>query len=183
MKNAWKLLLIIVVGIIAVFGMCVFGIQSVQNKAFMLEEKIKVANSDIKVQEKRRADLIPNLVDCVKEYDKYEYESLLNIVKARGSNSDSVASKIQTKITAIAESYPELKSQSNYKQLMNELSITENMIAEYRSNYNKQVEKYNRYIKKFQVKIFLDILGYESQDYKYLDYNVSSDAPTNLFGE
>lgn len=66
---------------------------------------------------------------------------------------------------------------------MNELSITENLIAEYRSNYNKQIKEYNRYVRKFPTRIFLDILGYEVQKYTYLEYDEPVDAPQNLFGE
>ena len=88
-----------------------------------------------------------------------------------------------TSITAVSEAYPELKSNENYKELMNELSITENLIAEYRSNYNKQVKEYNRYIRKFPTRVFLDVLGYEIQNYTYLDYDAPVDAPQNLFGE
>lgn len=66
---------------------------------------------------------------------------------------------------------------------MNELSITENLIAEYRSNYNKQIKVYRRYVRKFPTRIFLDILGYEVQEYTYLDYEAPVDAPQNLFEE
>ena len=66
---------------------------------------------------------------------------------------------------------------------MNELSITENLIAEYRSNYNKQIKVYRRYVRKFPTRIFLDILGYEVREYTYLDYDAPVDAPQNLFGE
>ena len=71
----------------------------------------------------------------------------------------------------------------NYKELMNELSMTENLIAEYRSNYNKQIKEYNRYVKKFPTRYFLNILGYEGQEYEYLDYHAPIDAPQNLFSE
>ena len=90
---------------------------------------------------------------------------------------------VTTAITAVSEAYPELKSNENYKELMNELSITENLIAEYRSNYNKQVKEYNRYIRKFPTRFFLNILGYEVRKYTYLDYSAPADAPQNLFGE
>ena len=66
---------------------------------------------------------------------------------------------------------------------MNELSVTENLIAEYRSNYNKQIKNYNRYVRKFPTKQFLGLLGYEIQDYQYLDYNAPKDAPNDLFKE
>ena len=64
---------------------------------------------------------------------------------------------------------------------MNELSTTENLIANYRSNYNTWVKKYNQYIRKFPNKQILDMLGYEPVEYSYLTYDVSEDAPTNLF--
>lgn len=85
--------------------------------------------------------------------------------------------------TAVTEAYPELKSNENYKELMNELSITENLIAEYRENYNKQIKEYNRYVRKFPTRFFLNILGYETQQYQYLDYGAPVDAPQNLFGD
>lgn len=185
MKNTnWKLPLIIIAGVIAVILLCVFGIQSSQNKAYNLEEQVLSAQADITVQEKRRAELIPNLVDCVKEYDKHEYNTLMDVIAARGTNSDAVADEIKTMISAVSEAYPELKSNDNYKQLMNELSITENLIAQYRENYNKQVEGYRRYVRKFPTRMYLNMLGYEMQDYTRLDYgNTYSEAPSNLFGE
>lgn len=84
MKNL-KLGLIIGAGVIAVILLCVFGVQGSQNKAFALEEQVNTAQSDIKVQEKRRVDLVYNLADCVKQYDKHEAETLTAIVEGRGS--------------------------------------------------------------------------------------------------
>lgn len=180
-RNNWKVALIVAAGIVAVILLCVFGVQSSQNRAFALEEQVYTADSDIKVQEKRRVDLVYNLADCVKQYDKYEAETLTAIVEGRGSTGD--IENVTTAITAVSEAYPELKSNENYKELMNELSITENLIAEYRGNYNKQVKEYNRYIRKFPTRVFLDVLGYEIQNYTYLDYDAPVDAPQNLFGE
>lgn len=180
MKN-WKLPVIIVAGVLAVILLCIFAIQGSQNKAFALEEQVNTAQSDIKVQEKRRVDLVYNLADCVKQYDKHEAETLAAIAEGRGSSGD--IENVTTAITAVSEAYPELKSNENYKQLMNELAMTENLIAEYRSNYNKQIKEYNRYVRKFPTRMFLSMLGYEVQEYKYLDYNAPVDAPQNLFGE
>lgn len=179
MKNI-KLVLMIIMGVISVALLWVFIVNGVQNKAIGLEEQIKTANSDIKVQEKRRIDLIYNLVDTVKQYDKHEYSTLKDVADARSSNGGDI-SEVTTMIAATVEQYPQLQSNSNYKQLMNELSITENMIAQYRSNYNKQIKEYNRYVRKFPNKQFLVMIGYEALDFKYLDYNVSADAPKNLF--
>lgn len=180
MKN-WKTCAIVVVGIILVAVMCVFGVQSSRNKAIGLEEAIETSMSDIKVQEKRRIDLLPNLVDTIKQYDKHEAETLQAIVDGRGSAGD--IENVSTAITAVAEAYPELKSNENYKQLMTELATTENMIAQYRESYNKQVGTYNRYVKGFPARIFLSWTGYEVLDYQRLDYQAPVDAPTNLFGE
>ena len=156
-----------------------FGVQSSQNKAIALEEQVNTAQSDIKVQEKRRVDLVYNLADCVKQYDKHEADTLTAIAEGRGATGD--IENVATAITAVSEAYPELKSNENYKQLMNELAMTENLIAEYRSNYNKQIKEYNRYVRKFPTRMFLDMLGYEVMDYQYLDYNAPVDAPQNLF--
>ena len=180
-KSKMKLGIIITISAILVIVLAIFGIQSSQNRAFILEEQVNTAQSDIKIQEKRRVDLIYNLVDCVKEYDKHEANTLTAIVEGRGSTGD--IENVTTAITAVSEAYPELKSNENYKQLMNELSMTENLIAEYRSNYNKSVKEYNRYIRQFPNRLFLNILGYEEQEYNYLDYNAPVDAPQNLFGD
>lgn len=180
-KRDWKLPLIILVGVFAVVLMLIFGVQSYQNRAISLEEQVNTAQSDIKVQEKRRVDLVYNLVDCVKQYDKHESETLEAIVNGRSNSGD--VEQVTTSIQAVAEAYPELKSNENYKQLMNELSITENLISEYRENYNKQVKSYRKYVKAFPQRVFLNFLGYEKQEFNLLDYNAPETAPQNLFGE
>ncbi len=180
MKN-WKLPLIIIgTAIVVVLG-CVFGVQSSQNKAISLEESVYTAESDIKVQEKRRVDLVYNLADCVKQYDKHESETLTGL--ADGMSKGNSVEDVNTAIAAVTYAYPELKSNDNYKQLMNELSITENMIAQYRENYNKSVTQYNRYVKKFPTKMFLSWTGYDVLEFKRLDYQAPVDAPQKLFGE
>ena len=180
MKNTkWKLPLIIGVGIVAIILLCIFGVQSSQNKAIALEEQVSTAASDINVQEKRRVDLVYNLADAVMQYDEHEAETLKSIVDGRGSTGN--IENVTTAITAVAEAYPELKSNENYKQFMNELSITENLIAQYRENYNKSITNYNRYVKKFPTRIFLDLTGYEVQEFERLDFEAPVDAPQNLF--
>ena len=182
-KNTnWKIPLIIVVGVIAVILMGIFWVQGFQNKAINYEEQVNTAQSDIKVQEKRRVDLVYNLVDCVKQYDKHEAETLKAVVDGRSSGSTDIEN-VSTSIAAVSEDYPELKSNRNYKQLMTELATTENLIANYRENYNKQVKDYRRYVKGFPARTFLSMLGYDNQDYKLLDYNAPETAPQNLFNE
>lgn len=178
MKN-WKVILISVVGVLVIIILGITWSQSYKNNAISMEENIENAKSDIKVQEKRRIDLVYNLADCVKQYDKHESETLKSIVEGRGSTVD--IENVTTAITAVGEAYPDLKSNENYKQLMTELSVTENMIAQYRENYNKQVGTYNGYVRKFWQNMFLGLTGYEVKDYERLDFEAPEDAPQNLF--
>lgn len=178
-----KLPVIVSSVIISLALLLVFSFQGVKNKAISYEEQIQAAQSDIKVQEKRRGDLLPNLVDCVKQYDKHEYETLMAVVEAREPTSDESVVEIKTMIQAVAEAYPDLKSNENYGKLMIEMATTENLISNYRSAYNKWVKTYNRYVRKFPNEQILNLIGYELIDYTYLDYEVSEDAPTNMFGE
>ena len=180
-NNTWKVVLIILAAIISVGLMCVFTVQSAQNQAFALEEQVNTAKSDIDIQEKRRVDLVYNLADCVMQYSKHEAETLKAVVDGRGSAGD--IENVTTAITAVSEAYPELKADALYQELMNELSVTENMIAQYRSNFNQQVKAFNRYVRKFPTRWLLDILGYEAPNFDYLEYDAPADAPQNLFGE
>lgn len=180
--KTFKLVAISIVGLVSLFLLSLFAVNGVQNGAITREEQVKVADSDIKVQEKRRVDLLYNLVDTVKQYDKHEYKTLKDVVDAR-SSGDTKVSEVNTMISATAEAYPQLKADANYKQLMTELSMTENLIAQHRSNYTKQVKEYNRYVKKFPNRYFLRWLGYEIIDYPYLDYKAPVDAPKDLFKE
>lgn len=184
-KNTeWKVPIIILAGIVAVILLGIFGVQGYQNKAISLEEQVNTAKSDIKVQEKGRYDSVINLADCVKQYDKHEADIIKSVAESRSKTiGDSDIENVQNIITAVAEAYPELKSNENYKTLMNELSIRENKIAEYRENYNKEVKSYRRYVKSFPARVFLNMLGYEKQNFELLDFDVSESAPTNLFGE
>lgn len=178
MRN-WKAVIIAIAGIIAIVGMGFLGIQSSRNKAISLEEAVETAKSDIEIQEKKRIDLIYNLADCVKQYDKHEAEVLENIADSRESGD---IENVATSIKAVAEAYPELKSNMQYNTLMLELTTLENEIAQYRTAYNKAVERYNRYTRKFLTEIFLDWTSYEKIDYSRLEYNASEDAPQDLFG-
>lgn len=176
---------LIIAGIIlSVLVMIIAIFASTNNRAISLEEQIIAAKSDVEVQEKRRTDLIYNLADCVKEYDKHEAETLLAVVEAREQSESVDIKEMTTQISVIAEAYPDLKSNENYKELMNELSITENKIAEYRESYNNQIRAYNKYVRKFPHRQILNIMGYEVIEYKYLEYNDAERQPvTNLFGD
>lgn len=151
------------------------------NTAIHLEEQIKESKSAINIQEKRREDLIYNLVDTVESYNKYEQDTMTKIVEARAKASNGQVEEAQVLINAVAEKYPELKSNENYKTLMTELSVTENLIAQHRDNYNVQVKQYNKHVRTFPNSMILNMMGYEKLDNSYLEYDASEDAPRNLF--
>lgn len=178
MKN-WKLPLIFAGAVMAVALMCVFGIQSAQNRAIGLEEALKQAESDIKVQEKARVDKVYNLADCVKQYDSHESDTLTKL--AENMSKGNEVQDVSTAIAAVTYAYPELKSNENYQTLMKELALIENTLAQYRENYNSSVTSYNRYVKGFPARIFLGWTGYEVQEFERLDYQAPVDAPQNLF--
>lgn len=158
-------------------------IASVNNKAISLEEQINNSSAQINVAEKRRADLIVNLVDTVIDYRDYEQETLIKITEARTESQKGNLDNAMTVLNAVAEEYPDLKANENYKELMHELSLTENSIAQYRNNYNIQVKSYNKFVRSFPNNIVLNILGYDQIEAEYTNFEVSEDAPTNLFGK
>lgn len=176
-----KKILIIAGIILSIVLFTMISFATTNNHVIVLEEQIKESESSIKIQEKRRLDLIINLVDTVKSYNKYEQETLSKIVDARSKAVDGQVDETEKLINLVVEQYPELKSNENYKQAMTEMSVTENLIAEHRNNYNEQIKSYNKYVKKFPNSLILNIIGYDKQDYEYLGYEVSSDAPTNLW--
>lgn len=176
-------IMIIILGIIGVFAVAFSIGISAQNKAIKLEEQMKESKSAIDIQEKRRADLIVNLVDTVKNYDKHEKDTYVELAKARSNASKGNVEQAEVTLQSVTEAYPELKSDKNYKELMNELSTTENLIAEHRNNYNIQVKAYNKHVRSFPNSMVLNFMGYEKVDADYLDYKAPSDAPKNLFDE
>lgn len=158
-----------------------YTVQRPQNKALTMEERVSAAKADIKIQEKRRVDLVHNLADAVKSYNKHESETLIAIAEGRKANGD--IDNVSTLISGVVEAYPELKSNENYKRYMTELAVTENLIAEYRSNYTSQVKHYNSYVRSWPARTFLNFTGYEKQVYEELDFNAPVDAPQNLLGD
>ena len=177
-----KKTLIIIGAVLAVVLSTFFVVMGVKNTAITYEETIENTAGDIRVEEKRRFDLIPNLVEAVKQYDKHEYETLTAVVEARKGSNVSNVEDIKAMIAAVAEAYPDLKAQKNYQELMNELSITENKIAQMRKYYNKSVTEYKRFIRQFPNKQILAMGGYDFKDYERLEFeNTSVDAPTLNF--
>ena len=176
-----KIVLIILGIILSIIIMIIGKFASTNNKVINLEEQLKESSSAINIQEKRREDLLINMVDSIKSYNNYEQETMTKIVEARSKATNGNIDEAEKIISMVAEQYPELKSNENYKEYMTELAITENLIAEHRNNYNIQVKQYNKYIKSFPNNLILSMIGYEKIDNTYLEYEASEDSPKNLF--
>lgn len=146
-----------------------------------MEENINTSLSNISKEEQRRVDLFNNLVDAVESYNKFEKETMTQIIEARSQANAGNVETANLMLAAVVEAYPQLKSQDNYKQAMLEFSITENRIAGYREQYNNDVRGYNRFIRSFPANIFLTMFGYVRQDYEYLDFEVDNMEARDLF--
>ncbi len=162
--------LALVLGIgIVLYNRLVAGRNAVQN-----------AFRQIDVQLKRRLDLIPNLVESVKGYMKFEQETLEKVIQARnaalkaGSTEEVFAANAAlgqaTKgLFGLMESYPELKAQGNVAQLMEELASTENRIAFARQHYNDMVNAQNDRIQQFPGNLLAGPFGFRQEVYWELD--------------
>jgi LemA protein len=156
-----------------------------------LDEKVNAAESQIKVQLQRRADLIPNLVETVKAYAKQEQTIFIQVAEARAKlagavqsgNLDSMAAANTAlnaplgRLLAIAENYPQLKSNENFRALQDQLEGTENRIAVARQDYNETVNTYNAYIRRFPQVITAKVLGKKSRQYFELQTPGGAEAP------
>lgn len=149
---------------------------SLYNGLVSLKTNIEEAWSQIDVQLKRRADLIPNLVESVKGYAKHEKTVFSDVTKARSAmmGARSMESKAQAsdmltaalgKLIAIAEAYPQLKANENFVQLQKELSDTEDKVAYSRQYYNNLIRDYNEKIRTFPNTLFNESLGFHEKDY------------------
>lgn len=143
--------LIIILVIVALIVLWFFGTY---NGLVVLRNKVKDQWSQIDVQLKRRADLIPNLVETVKGYAKHEKGTLEEVIKARNTfvsaktpeeemKAAGDLEKTVSKLFALAENYPELKANENFMSLQNDLKDTEDKISYARQFYNDTVLKYN----------------------------------------
>lgn len=140
--------------------------------------KNRIGNSfhQIDVQLRRKIDLIPNLVEIVKDYMGYEKETLEKVIKARGvaSNAKSPAEKAESSavltdalksLFAVVEKYPDLKANQAVSDLEEELTSTENRIAFSRQFYNDCVMAYNTKVEKFPSNVIARFFNYSKEDY------------------
>jgi LemA protein len=163
----------IIGGIVA--AVIVIFVIYIYNSLIKLKMRVDNAWSQIDVQLKRRYDLIPNLVDTVKGYMKHEKGVLEEVTKARASlmeGSLDKKAKASNQITdalksifAVAESYPQLKANENFKMLQEELSGTESKIAYARQFYNDMVMKYNEAIQVFPKNLFAKLFNFGQKEF------------------
>jgi LemA protein len=143
------------------------------------DEQVNAAEAQIKVQLQRRADLIPNLVETVKGYAKQELTIFTEVADARGRLAGAVqsgdlkqmaeANQSLTaglgRLLAIAENYPQLKSNDNFRALQDQLEGTENRIAVARQDYNEAVSRFNAYIRRFPQVLTAQVIGKDARPY------------------
>jgi len=183
MKNS-KWILITIIGMLLSFGvLALLIISSTNNHAITLEESVKNTQSNISKEEQRRVDLFNNLADSVKSYNNHESETLKAVTEARKQADGGNTHEAMQALNVVVEKYPELKAQSNYQQINQEFSLTENRLANYREAYNSSVRSYKRYVRSFFPRIILGAMGYQNQNYNYLDYKVKNQDARNLFKE
>lgn len=181
--------------IVAIIAIIVIGlIVLVPSYNGLVKQKEQLDQSYAQVQNvvQRRADLIPNLVNTVKGYSDHEKDTLTEITKARAGVKDAEGPKELAEaneqmsqairnINVVAEAYPELKADTQFTQLMDELAGTENRISVERKNYNQEVQAYNTKVKSFPTSIFASIMGFDQAEYFEADAS-AQDAPTVDFG-
>lgn len=164
----WIYIIIAIVALIIIYAIALY------NSLIKLNNKVKESFSTMDVYLKKRWDLIPNLVETVKGYAQHEKDALKEVVELRNSAYDNMSNeeKIKTneqlsnslgKIMALAEAYPDLKANENFKDLSNQLSKIEDDIANSRKYYNGVIRNYNNKVEMFPNSIFTGLFGYKSK--------------------
>jgi len=161
--------------IIAVVLILLFFVFATYNSLVKLNNKVEEAFSTMDVYLKKRWDLIPNIVETVKGYAKHEKSTLEEVINLRNSSYDKmntndkveVNNKISqgiSKLMAIAEAYPDLKANENFKDLSNQLTRIEDDIANARKYYNGTIRNFNDKVQMFPSNIIAGIFGYKTKN-------------------
>lgn len=149
---------------------------SIYNTLIRLKNLVKEAWSSIDVMLKKRHDLVPNLVETVKGYASHEKETLQSVIDARnqaagrGSVKETEAAESQltatlTRLFALAEQYPDLKANTNFLQLQDQLAAIEGDVEKSRRYYNGTVRNYNTVIESFPSNILSEMFSFEKEAY------------------
>lgn len=171
MKAGWIVLIVVVLGVLIIGGSLMSGRNTLVTEKNEIESRWAQVDNDMK----RRADLIPNLVETVKGYAKQEQTVIGEVTSARAAmlgastrqgeiNANSQLGNALGRLLLLKESYPELKSNENFLRLQDELAGTENRIAVSRRDYNLSVQKYNTDIDLFPRNIAASIFGFHKDN-------------------
>ena len=157
----------IILGVVALIA--IFFV-STYNGLVKLRNMVKDQWSQIDVLLKRRADLIPNLVETVKGYTKHESETLEAVINARNKAVSATGPEEEmtgalNKLFALAESYPDLKANTNFLDLQNNLKDTEDKISYARQFYNDAVLKYKNKLEVFPSNIVASVFGFKPEPF------------------
>jgi LemA protein len=161
--------------IIIIFGLAAWVI-GLYNGLVRMRNQVKNAWSQIDVQLKRRHDLIPNLVEVVKDYMSYEQETLQKVIEARGkalaasgvaatAEAENMLTGALKSLFAVVENYPDLKANQNVMKLQEELTSTENKIAFARQYYNDSVMRINNAIEVFPSNLIANSFNFKAETY------------------
>ncbi len=170
MSIVFLIILIVIAVVLVIFAIVTY------NGLVRRKNDVEEAYRQIDVQLKRRYDLIPNLLEGVKKYFKQEQDVLGEITRARSAamqpqspsnqaQSESRLSGAIGNLFAVAESYPDLKSNTVLLDFQEELSSTENKISFSRQHYNDSVGEYNTKIQSFPAVIFARMFGFTEKEY------------------
>ena len=175
------MVILIVLGVFAIIA--VFASISIYNNLVRYRVESENAWSQIDVQLKRRYDLIPNLVESVKGVMNFEKDTLTKVMEARAKamgapivSSDRMKAEGEisgclSRLLAVWENYPALKSNQNAMQLQEELTSTENRVAYTRSHYNDISANYNALIQQFPSNVVAGMYGFQKKDYLEVQKN------------
>lgn len=158
-----------------IIALIIIYIIIIYNSMVRYRNYVKESWSQIDTLLKRRYDLIPNLIETVKGYMKYEEKALTEIVEARSGlisgnkteamDANNMINQSLKSLFAVSEAYPDLKANKNFLMLQEELAGTENKIAYARKHYNEVVREYNIKIQTFPGNIFAGIFGFKAEVY------------------
>jgi LemA protein len=180
----------LIVILLAVFLVVYAIIQ--YNRLVRLNVQVDESFSQIEVQLKRRADLIPNLVETVKGYAAHEKEALENVVQARAASTsastlpaiaaaDGALTNALRGLLAVAEAYPDLKASSNFLQLQEELATTENKVSFSRQFYNETVRSLNTAVKTIPTSFFVGLAKVVEREFYEVDDPSARNVPNVKF--
>jgi LemA protein len=172
MSKGLKTLLIVLGILVLVIIIPFLYLKGTYNTLVTMDEGVKGAWAQVENQLQRRYDLIPNLVETVKGYAAHEKEVLMGVTEARskvggaGTIPDQIAANNQlsaalSRLLLVVERYPDLKANTNFIRLQDELAGTENRIAVERRRFNETVKAYNIKIRRFPTNIIAGMFGFE----------------------